>query len=78
MIPYRFDSTFSKCKLSVFKENCSPCMCGRKNCLKTEHIYPHDVATSWSKSILGSVLCVLPLGPLTHYLVSAQWYTDSL
>lgn len=59
MIPYQFDSTFSKCKLSVFEENCSPCTCGGKNCLKTEHIYPNDGVASWSKSIWGSALCVL-------------------
>lgn len=78
MIPYQFDSTFSKGKFSVFEENCSPCTCGGKNCLKTEHIYPNDGVASWSKSILGSALCVLLRGPLAHYLVSAQWCTDSL
>lgn len=62
MIPDQFDSIFSKCKLNVFEENCSPCTSGEKNCLKTEHIYPNDVVASWYKSFLGSALCVLPLG----------------
>lgn len=56
-----FDSIFSKCMFSAFEENCSPCPCGGKNCLKREHFYP-NVAASWSKSILGSAPCVLLLG----------------